>query len=55
MLDNQYQNAPASVQSQLREEASNLRLRANQLELNQYDSGTRKSMQSESWMYRNSK
>jgi Ca-activated chloride channel family protein len=55
VLDNQYQNAPASVQSQLREEASNLRLRANQLELNQYDSSTRKSMQSESWIYRNSK
>jgi Ca-activated chloride channel family protein len=55
VLDNQYQNAPASVQSQLRQEAANLRLRANQLEQNQYDSGTRKSMQSESWSYRNSK
>ena len=49
MLDLQYQNAPASVQSQLRDEADNLRLRANQLEQNQYDPGTRKSMQSESW------
>jgi Ca-activated chloride channel family protein len=55
VLDNQYQNAPASVQSQLRQEAANLRLRANQLEQNQYDSGTRKSMQSEFWSYRNSK
>jgi Ca-activated chloride channel family protein len=54
-LDNQYQNAPAPMQSQLRDEAANLRLRANQLEQNQYDSGTRKSMQSESWIYRNSK
>jgi Ca-activated chloride channel family protein len=55
VLDNQYQNAPASVQSQLRLEASNLRLRANQLEQNQYDPGTRKSLQSESWTVRNSK
>ncbi|MCX6926080.1 MAG: VWA domain-containing protein [Verrucomicrobia bacterium] len=55
VLDRQYLNAPASVQPQLRDEAANLRLRANQLEQNQYDSGTRKSMQSESWMYRNSK
>jgi Ca-activated chloride channel family protein len=55
VLDSQYQNAPASVQPQLREEAANLRLRANQFEQNQYDSGTRKSMQSESWNSRNSK
>jgi Ca-activated chloride channel family protein len=55
VLDSNYLNAPASVQSQLREEAANLRLRANQLEQNQYDPGTRKSMQSESWIYRNSK
>src|ERR1039457_6622955 len=54
-LDTQYQNAPASVQSQLREEAANLRLRATQFEQNQYDSATRKSMQSESWNSRNSK
>src|SRR5664279_5439681 len=54
-LDLQYQNAPAYVQSQLRDEAANLRLRANQLEQNQYDSGTRKAMQSESWNARNSK
>jgi Ca-activated chloride channel homolog len=55
VLDSQYLNAPASVQPQLRDEATNLRLRANQLEQNQYDPGTRKSMQSESWTYRNSK
>jgi Ca-activated chloride channel family protein len=55
VLDGQYQNAPASVQSQLRQEADNLRLRANQLEQNQYDPGARKSMQSESWTVRNSK
>jgi Ca-activated chloride channel family protein len=54
-LDTQYQNAPASVQSQLREEAANLRLRATQFEQNQYDSATRKTMQSESWNSRNSK
>jgi hypothetical protein len=55
VLDSQSQNAPASVQPQLRQEAANLRLRANQFEQNQYDSGTRKSMQSESWNLRNSK
>jgi Ca-activated chloride channel family protein len=55
VLDSQYQNAPASVQPQLRQESANLRLRANQFEQNQYDSGTRKSMQSESWNLRNSK
>ena len=55
VLDRQYLNAPASVQPQLRQEADNLRLRANQLEQNQYDAGTRKSMQSESWNVRNSK
>jgi Ca-activated chloride channel family protein len=55
VLDNQYQNAPASVQSQLRLEANNLRLRADQLEQNQYDAGTRKSIQAESWTSRNSK
>jgi Ca-activated chloride channel family protein len=54
-LDRQYQNAPASVQSQLRQEAENLRLRANQLGQNEYDAGTRKAMQSESWNVRNSK
>jgi hypothetical protein len=43
------------MQSQLRLEAANLRLRANQLEQNQYDPGTRKSLQSESWTVRNSK
>jgi Ca-activated chloride channel homolog len=55
VLDNQYQNAPASVQSQLRQEIENLRLRANQLEQNQYDPGTRKALQFESWNTRNSK
>jgi Ca-activated chloride channel family protein len=55
VLDNNYLNAPTSVQLQLRQEATNLRLRANQLEQNQYDPGIRKSMQSESWIYRNSK
>ncbi len=55
VLDQQYLNAPASMQSQLRDEATNLRLRAKQLEQNQYDPGIRKSMQSESWMIRNSK
>jgi Ca-activated chloride channel family protein len=55
VLDRQYLNTPAPIQSQLRQEAENLRLRANQLEQNQYDSGTRKQMQAESWSYRNAK
>ncbi len=55
VLENQSQNAPASLQGQLRQEAGGLRLRASQLEQNQYDTGTRKSMQSESWLYRNAK
>jgi Ca-activated chloride channel homolog len=54
-LDQQYQNAPASVRLQLSQEAANLRFRANQLEQNQYDPSLRKSMQSESWNTRNSK
>ena len=54
-LDQQYQNAPATLQSQIREEAQNLRLRSNQLQHNQYDSSSRKSLQSESWTLRNSK
>src|SRR2546425_602933 len=54
-LDYQYQNAPAPLQGQIREEIDNLRLRSNQLQKHQYDSGTRKSLQSESWTVRNSK
>jgi Ca-activated chloride channel homolog len=54
-LDLQYQNAPAPMQSQLRQEAANLRSRADQLQQNQYDAATRKSMQSESWTVRNAK
>ena len=54
-LDIQYQNAPAYLQSQIRQEADNLRFRANQLDNNQYDAGVRKSLQSESWTIRNSK
>src|SRR5262249_22067024 len=53
-LDHQYQNAPAPLQGQIREEIDNLRLRSNQLQKNQYDSGTRKTLQSESWNVRNS-
>jgi hypothetical protein len=54
-LDRAYLNAPASVQAQLRNEADHLRAYANQLEQNQYSSGTRKSLQNESWQWRNSK
>jgi len=54
-LDYQYQNAPAPLQNQIREEIDNLRLHSNQLQKNQYNSSTRKSLQSESWTVRNSK
>ena len=54
-LDYKCQNAPAPMQSQLRQEIENLRFRSNQLQQNQYDAGTRKSLQSESWTVRNSK
>ncbi len=54
-LDYQYQNAPADLKPQLRQEINNLKLRSNQLQQNQYDAGTRKSLQSESWTVRNSK
>ena len=54
-LDYQYQNAPVDLKPQLRQEIDNLKLRSNQLQQNQYDAGTRKSLQSESWTVRNSK
>ncbi len=55
ILNKQFQYAPANLQSQLRSEADNLRSRATQLNNNQYSSSDRKSIQSESWNYRNSK
>jgi Ca-activated chloride channel family protein len=55
VLDQQYKNTPAPMQSQLRQEVENLRWRSNQLQQNQYDSGTRKSLQWESFNFRNSK
>ena len=54
-LDYQYHNAPADLKPQLRQEIDNLKFRSNQLQQNQYDAGTRKSLQSESWAARNSK
>jgi Ca-activated chloride channel family protein len=54
-LDNQYQNAPAPLQSAIRVEVQNLRQRADELQQNQYGAGTRKAIQSESWSYRNAK
>lgn len=54
-LDKQYQNAPASVQVQIRAESKSLRDRSQQLEQGQYDSATRKTMQWESYNSRNSK
>jgi Ca-activated chloride channel family protein len=55
VLDQQYQNAPAPMQSQLREESKNLRARASEIQQNDYQASTRKALQCESWNYRNSK
>jgi Ca-activated chloride channel family protein len=54
-LDSQCLTAPAPLQTQLRDEISNLRLRSDELRKNQYDAGARKSLQNESWTVRNSK
>ncbi len=54
-LDQQYYNAPAYLQQQLKSEAYNLRQQSEQLSNNQYSAGSRKSMQSESFNTRNSK
>ncbi|HZL44052.1 MAG TPA: VWA domain-containing protein [Verrucomicrobiae bacterium] len=53
-LDGQYANAPAAVQQQIRQESKALRDYSDQLQKNQYDAGTRKSMQWESYNARNS-
>ncbi len=55
VLDKQYPDAPAAMQSQIRVEVENLRARAGELQQNQYSPSSRKSMQSESWTLRNSK
>jgi Ca-activated chloride channel family protein len=55
VLDKQYADAPPEMQSQVRAEALNLRSRAVELNSNQYSSGSRKALQSESWNLRNSK
>jgi hypothetical protein len=55
VLDQQYSSAPEHLQGQLRQEADNLRFRSNQLQQNQYDNVSRKSIQNESWNVRNSK
>jgi Ca-activated chloride channel homolog len=55
VLDEQYRNAPVPMQSQIRQEVQNLRQRSNELQQNQYSSSTRKTLQCESWNYRNAK
>ena len=55
VLTDNYRYAPAAMQPQIRDEAANLLNRSKQLEEGLYDSGTRKQMQSESFMIRNSK
>ena len=54
-LNNAYAAAPAGAQSQIRVELDNLNGFTNQLEQGQYDSATRKTMQSQSFNSRNSK
>jgi len=55
VLNEECKRAPAPLQSQLRDEIDNLRLRSDQFRRNGYDAGTRKSLQNESWTVRNSK
>jgi Ca-activated chloride channel family protein len=55
ILESSYSSAPASIQVQIRTESENLRNRSRQLQKGDYDSSTRKTMQSESWTIRNSK
>jgi Ca-activated chloride channel homolog len=54
-LEAQYETAPAAVQIQIREETKNLRDRSQKLQAGQYDSSSRKMMQSESYNTRNFK
>jgi hypothetical protein len=54
-LNRAYADAPASVQIQIRAETNNLHTFGGQLENGQYDSGSRKMMQSQSYNSRNSK
>jgi Ca-activated chloride channel family protein len=55
VLAEKYKDASPEVQRQARDEISNLERRSRELQQNQYAPSTRKSLQSESWNYRNSK
>lgn len=55
VLDAQYDSAPPAIQVQIRRESENLRNRSLQLRQGEYDAGTRKAMQWESFNSRNSK
>ena len=55
VLNGVYGSAPASVQVQLRGELDNINTFTNELENGQYDAGTRKVMQLQSFNSRNSK
>jgi Ca-activated chloride channel family protein len=54
-LNEAAKNASPEVQSQVRQEVDNLRRRSSELQNGQYDGSTRKTLQSESWTYRNGK
>ena len=54
-LDEAGKNASPEVQSQVRQEVDNLRRRSTELNKGQYDGATRKTLQNESWSYRNGK
>ena len=54
-LDSQVQYAPAALKSEMNAEVQTLRSRAQQFGQGQYDSDSRKSLQNNSWNYRNSK
>jgi Ca-activated chloride channel family protein len=55
VLNGVYGSAPATVQVQLRDELDNINAFTNELENGQYDAGTRKVMQLQSFNSRNSK
>jgi hypothetical protein len=54
-LDAKCASAPAPLQTQLREEIDNLRMRSDEFRKNQYSAGSRKSLQNEAWITGNSK
>jgi hypothetical protein len=55
VLNQAAQNASPEVKAQIQLELDNLQRHSGELQNGQYDASTRKSLQSESWSYRNGK